>query len=50
MSKLLEDEKVAKLVDREVTKAVKAEKKRILEELKTLKGDYASGDYAEDKT
>jgi DNA/RNA-binding domain of Phe-tRNA-synthetase-like protein len=36
MSKLLQDEKVAALVDKEVTKAVKAETKRVLGLIKTL--------------
>ena len=36
MSKLLNDPKIAALIDREVTKAVKAERKRCLEEVKAF--------------
>jgi len=36
MSKLLEDPKVAALVEKEVTKAVKAERKRCLDEAKAF--------------
>lgn len=42
MIKLLEDEKVAKLVKKETTKAVKAERKRILDGVKDLKVELAS--------
>lgn len=43
MSKLLEDEKVAKLVEKETAKAVKADRKRILDGLKDLKQDTVDG-------
>lgn len=39
MSKLLEDPKIAALVDKEVTKAVKAERKRTADIMKTLAGE-----------
>lgn len=39
MSKLLEDPKIATLVDKEVTKAVKAERKRTADIMKTLAGE-----------
>jgi len=40
MSKLQEDEKVVKLVDREVKRAIKTDRKRILDSLKSLKEDF----------
>lgn len=36
MSKLLADPAIANLVDREVTKAIRAERRRVIEELKQL--------------
>lgn len=39
MSKLLEDPKIAALVDKEVTKAVKAERQRTAAIMKTLAGE-----------
>ncbi len=42
MSKLLEDPKVAALVEKEVAKAIKAERKRVLDELKAVTAEIKS--------
>lgn len=44
MSKLLEDPKIASLVEKEAAKAVKAERSRILEGVKELKSEYADSE------
>lgn len=40
-AKLLSDPKIAKLVERETSKAVKQDRKRIVAGLKELRADYA---------
>lgn len=44
MSKLLQDEKVSALVAKEVAKAVKSERKRIIDEIKVASAEIKDSD------